>query len=246
MDKIERKIIFKCLVGSYNYNLNNENSDKDYKIFVLPTFDDLYFKEMYSKSIIGKYEDYAIHDIRKLTNLFHNANVNFLEILFSEELIIPNDLSDNTKNLINEIFSMRNDLARMNLSYLYNSCTKMHVNKRNSVLKSTEGTQYLVDKFGYDTKQAQHSIRILDFLIRFADNNFSNFKQAIWYNDDEKELLSNIKEGKYSLEEYCDLCDKYFKKVENNYKYIYMNSCFQESTNNKLLEIIKMLVKENI
>ena len=45
----ERKVVFKALVGSHNYNLNDETSDKDYKYFVLPTFDDLYTGKMFSQ-----------------------------------------------------------------------------------------------------------------------------------------------------------------------------------------------------
>lgn len=37
-----RIVVLKALVGSHNYNLNTESSDKDYKYFVLPTLDDLY------------------------------------------------------------------------------------------------------------------------------------------------------------------------------------------------------------
>ena len=31
------KVVFTALVGSGNYGLNDETSDKDYKVFVLPT-----------------------------------------------------------------------------------------------------------------------------------------------------------------------------------------------------------------
>jgi len=41
--------MLQILVGSHNYNLNNENSDKDYKIFVCPTFEDLYYNKKLSK-----------------------------------------------------------------------------------------------------------------------------------------------------------------------------------------------------
>ena len=43
--------VLKALVGSHNYNLNTPESDKDYKLFVLPTFDDLYSREDYTASI---------------------------------------------------------------------------------------------------------------------------------------------------------------------------------------------------
>ena len=34
--------MLKFLVGSHNYNLNTEESDKDWKVFLYPSFDNLY------------------------------------------------------------------------------------------------------------------------------------------------------------------------------------------------------------
>ena len=42
------KELFRVLTGSHNYNMNTPESDKDYKIFVLPTFDDLYHGKEFS------------------------------------------------------------------------------------------------------------------------------------------------------------------------------------------------------
>ena len=47
-----RETVFKALVGSHNYNLADKNSDKDYKVFVLPTFEDLYNGVQYSKQTV--------------------------------------------------------------------------------------------------------------------------------------------------------------------------------------------------
>lgn len=73
MNKIsnqDRTPILKALVGSHNYNLNTPESDKDYKLFVLPTFDDLYLKRDYNTSIDSKEEDIVIYDLRRLSSLF--------------------------------------------------------------------------------------------------------------------------------------------------------------------------------
>ena len=52
MELGNRKFAFKSLVGSHNYNLNIETSDKDYKVFVFPTFDDLYFNIFIKNKIL--------------------------------------------------------------------------------------------------------------------------------------------------------------------------------------------------
>ena len=85
--------VLKALVGSHNYSLNTPESDKDYKLFVLPTFDDLYSREDYTANINSEEEDIVVYDIRKLSSLFFKANVNYIEVLYSKELeiLLPKD-----------------------------------------------------------------------------------------------------------------------------------------------------------
>lgn len=248
MDFGGRKEVFMALVGSHNYNLNTLESDKDYKIFVMPSFEDLYFGNSFCKSYIGEIADYDVHDIRKCSSLWYKANVNFLEVLFSEDLKVNTNLSSNTQLLVRELYDMKHDIAKMNLRYLYDACIGMHYNKMKCLEKGTAGTQYLVDQFNFDTKQGLHAIRILDFLKRFADNNFTDFKAAIWYGDNNpgKELLLNVKTGHFSLTEYKSMAVKTLHELESNYKQLYKAQSLDETTNNRIAEIIKMIVKENI
>ena len=68
-------ICLKALVGSHNYNLNTPSSDKDYKYFVYPTWDDLYDGKKYHKEVVTETEDYTVHDIRQLPMLIWKANL---------------------------------------------------------------------------------------------------------------------------------------------------------------------------
>jgi len=248
MDFGGRPELFRALVGSHNYNMNTPESDKDYKVFVSPTFDDLYFNKQFSRTYIGNIEDFDVHDIRKTSNLWWKANVNFVEVLFSEDIIIAENILPETKKLLEEMFFMKHDIAMMNLPYLFDACIGMHITKKKQVNKGTEGTQHLVDKFGYDTKQAMHSIRILDFLRRFSRVGFLSFKQAIWYNyeDPGRQYLLDVKGGKYSKDEYYEMADKIKNDVENNYKQLYKQQEPNKVTNERLLEIVKKIVKIQI
>ena len=143
---------------------------------------------------------------------------------------------------------MKNDIARMNLPYLYDACVGMHITKKKQIDKGTAGTQNLVDKFGYDTKQALHSLRILDFLRQFAETEFTDFKKAIWYNDDDfnKQYLFNLKNGKLSKEEYCEMSDLTLGIVEEHYKEIYKSQKPDTHTNDTLIDLVKEIVKLQI
>lgn len=239
---MERKELFRALVGSHNYNLNTESSDKDYKVFVMPTFEDLYKGNTYSKSIIGEKEDLDIHDIRKLINLFFKSNINFIEVLYSTDIKISDSLPKRVREIIEEIFSMKKEIVKMNLPYLYNACGGMHLNKMKNLIKGTEGTQHLVEKYGYDTKQALHAFRSLDFIRRFAVMDFEDFEYAMTYGDLTREYMLEIKNGKYSVEKFENLM-KLEKMTYDDLKAKYYAQEVDEATKEKLEQLLMELVK---
>lgn len=240
---LNRKILFQALVGSHNYNLNDENSDLDYKIFTLPTFDDLYSSQQYSKAEVGITADYDVHDVRKLVDLLWKSNINFTEVLFSSSVMMDIvNLRKETHFLLKELFDLRDDIAVVNLPYLYNACVGMHYSKMKLIYKGTAGTQHLVDKYGWDTKQGMHAYRSLDFLERFAGNNFTSFKDAIYYDNDERFTLLRIKYGEIPLIELREIIDNKLERLEESYKPEYQ---IEPNTmiKNKLEHIIKQIIK---
>lgn len=244
---MERIVAFKALVGSHNYNLNTEKSDKDYKIFVLPTFEDLYKGKMYSKQIVVEKEDLDFHDIRKLPELLYKANINFLEVLFSNDVNINNLLSVEEDSLVIEIFKKRNSIATMNLPHLYNACQGMFFTKMKLLEKGTSGTQHLVNSFGYDTKQALHAYRVLDFIVRFAQNDFKDFKGAMTYNDEERSFMLDIKHGFFTLESFKNFIEFYyeakFKTLKEKYYSLKPNKELKEELDSIIMELVKISLK---
>lgn len=245
MDFGGRRQAFGAVVGSHNYNLTTPESDKDIKVFVLPTFEDLYKGNMYSDAKVGKTEDYDVHDVRKLGHLFYKANVNFLEVLYTTEHRFAGD-AKLYKHVMN-IMDMRDDIVTMNLPYLFNACGGMYMNKMKMLRKGTEGTKHLVEQFGYDTKQAVSAYRIIDFIVRFKKTNFKDFKAAMTYADDkERARMLAIKGGLWSeekfLEEASILHDEVFKPL----KEVYHAQPVREDVREKLDSIIMDMVKEEV
>lgn len=233
----DRTVVLEALVGSHNYNLNDELSDKDYKYFVLPTFDDLYSGKMFSTSHVGDEIDYTVHDVRKLEELFFKANLNFLEVLYSDDV--------SCAVLIQNFITIRDDIATMNLPYLFNACKGMYFEKRKLLTKGTEGTKNLVDKYGYDTKQAMHACRILDFCMRFADGDFKHFKNSMTYKSRDRKFMLEIKNGLYSLSRINLILDEYYNHFMD-YEKLYKEQ--PVDTNLKLFihETIKTIVKRGL
>ena len=203
-----RDVVLKSLVGSHNYNLANEESDRDFKVFVTPTFDELYLGQRYAKEIITPTEDNDIHDVRKLTDLLFKANINYLEVLASNDLYIP---TGNTE--MHSIVKLKKDIFRMNLPHLFNACKGMYLDKMKNLSRGTEGTKHLVDRYGYDTKQATHAMRVLRTAVNFESTNFEDFDSSIRYYDNELKLMLDIRHGEYSKEEFEKIAHTYFYLV---------------------------------
>lgn len=241
-----RKTAFKALVGSHNYNLNDETSDKDYKYFVLPTFDDLYENKMYSlPSQVSAEMDFDVHDVRKIPNLFYKSNINFVEVLYSTEIQANYMGLDYVPQQINQIFAMKDKIARMNIPYFFHACMGMHFRKMSALNKGTKGTQHLISMFGYDTKQALHSYRLLDFLERFYYNDFNDFKKAITYEGLDRDFMLSIKHGAYTEQQFRLLVSEKYEKVltlRDGYDRITTD----EETYQMLKQLTRDLVRVNI
>lgn len=204
--RTHRDIVFKVLIGSHNYNLNTPKSDKDYKYFVFPDFDDLYRCKQYTENYTSPTEDFAVYDIRKLPMLLWKANLNFIEVLFSQELIVPEPYTvywGPASRLCRFLEENKKELAIMNPIALYNASRGMALEKQKQMLKDSPGRHENYARFGYDTKSASHAYRILDFLCRLEKNG-CDMQKAMYYedNDPARQVILDIKAGKYSLESF--------------------------------------------
>lgn len=195
---MERSQLLKSNTGSWNYNLQDENSDKDYKIFTAPTFEDLYKGNMYHKSIITKVEDNDIHDIRKLPDLLYKSNISYMEVLFSDDIWFE----DNHYSRFMRILRLADEIAKINLPQLFKSTGGMFNQRMKKLDHASEGTQHLVDAHGWNTKEGMHTYRTLNLLVRYEANGFTDFKSALKYTDEERLLLMAIKNGYLTKEEF--------------------------------------------
>lgn len=236
----DRKIAIHALVGSRNYNVQSKDSDSDYKYFVFPTLNDLYDGKYFTYSKTSETKDFTIHDIRKLPVFLYKSNINFLEVLFSNELYMTDYLWEN-------LFPISNDIAKMNIPYLFNSCMGTYTNEIKNIKKGTEKTKILVEQYGYDLKCACHAYRVLNFLERFKSTEFKDFGKALWYIDGEtdRRIIMNIKAGKYTFSEVSEvLQDKYIEL--NKYIDSYYAIPVDKPMESRLKSIVKNAVIINL
>lgn len=217
---MEREVLLKANTGSWNYNLqqtlqdlillgleNHTPSDKDYKVFVPPTFEELYKGKTYHQAIITKVEDQDIHDIRKLPDLLYKSNIAYLELLFSQDIVFK-DCEE-----LNFLYSVRHEIARMNLPQLFKSTGGMFNQRMKKLDHATEGTQHLVDAYGWNTKEGLHTFRSAQLLVRYEETDFKDFEKALRYEDYERQALLDIKNGSMTKEEFIRFVTQYHDNV---------------------------------
>lgn len=239
---LDRDVVLKSLVGSHNYNLNTPESDRDYKVYVTPTFEELYNNKRFAESIVNHTDgnDYDIHDIRKLPELLFKANLNYLETFYSKDLIVD-------ARELNEIFNRRNEVFNINLPQLFKSCGGTFLQKMKQLPKGTEGTQHLVDKFGYDTKQAQHAYRNLHFCVKYAETDFKDVEYALRYDGEDLEFMMEIKNGHFTQENFERFVyfyhDSRFVHIKEQYLAQPVNIELKEHVDNQIMKLVKRNLK---
>lgn len=151
--------------GSQNYHMDDEHSDIDTKLLLLPNTEDLIFnKKPISHTLVMDNEEHVdCKDIRLYFNTFRKQNINFVEILFSDYVIV-NPLYAYYWNMLVE---NNEKLAHMNpLAAIKCMCGMCH-EKSKDLTREFPVKKELIEKYGYDSKQLCHILRIKDFLERY-------------------------------------------------------------------------------
>jgi len=230
-----REIVVNALVGSHAHNLQTPESDRDFKLFITPTFEDLFNGTMFSFADISDTVDFSVHDVRKLGEQIWKGNINFLQVLFN-----PEGTHDNGLDFL---FENRERIAQANIPNFLNSTMGMHREKMSTLHKGTGNTQHLIEKFGFDTKQAHHAIRCLFTIEKFWETD--SMEKALWFNKGKKRtILMDIKAGKFTEAEVKAIAEEWFAKkwdgeMKKNFCDTELNWSVKEELNNFIFEFVK-------
>lgn len=205
--------------GSMNYELWEDSSDIDTKILVFPTLDELVFNKKPKNKVHimpDNGEHLEVRDIREYWKIFKKSNINFVEILFSNYVIFnpvylkhvypyyilgyDNPISGKLSYNFQEwIAANREKWVRMNPYAAVCCMSGMAKAKYANLCHATESRKELVDKYGYDSKNLMHLMRIGIFLNKYIKGEKS-YKKCIDMSEDRDYLLS-IKHYKYNLDD---------------------------------------------
>lgn len=213
MKWLEDRTILLTKAGSHIYGTNIETSDTDYKGVAIPPKEYLLgLKSIneYNKSGGRNLKerntpediDLVVVALNKFVIDCLNGVPNNLDILFcrDEDILYTDEFGKELREIRHEFLSKecKNKFG----GYAF-AQKKRLINGRNG-----QGRPDLVEKFGYDTKMAMHSIRLLQCAIEILTTGDYHS-----YRPNHEELI-DIRRGKYSFEEILEIIEDLDKQVQ--------------------------------
>jgi predicted nucleotidyltransferase len=152
-------------------------------------------------------DDIVIYDLRKFMRLLMKGNPNVISLLWNKpEMYLI--LSTEGRQLIeNRNLFMTRQLFKSFSGYAYGQLKKMFSGNTAGYMGAKR--KEIFNKFGYDTKNAAHLIRLLRMCCEFAETGTFN----VYRTTDREELLS-IKRGQVQSKMIEEMADELFEKVK--------------------------------
>jgi len=137
--------------------------------------------------------DVVCYDVRKFVRLLIAQNPNVLSVIWMPDNLFMK-ITDTGRRLLDakRVFASKKAFHAFS-GYAYSQLHKMEKNECKGYMGDKR--KKLIEKFGYDTKNASHLIRLLKMGIEFL----STGELAVQREDNS--YLVDIKSGKYTLEE---------------------------------------------
>lgn len=185
---------FVSIVGSWNYNLADEDSDVDFKVTYWPTFDHFYGNRFPKVNVVTELLDFTVAPIHHFMDHMLKGNINFLEVAYTakpEYIWIGDGVEKIT--MIRFMDIMR-ELIPMNAIKMIMACSGTALQKFNRRFKYTESTRILQERSGYNTKEMAHAIRQLYFIKEFLNTGSINLNSMIGL-----ETVAKMRAGKFNF-----------------------------------------------
>ncbi len=189
----ETNQILRVVTGSVAYGMNTPDSDIDTRGVCIPPVEYLLGLEKFEQHEDNT-KDEVIYGLDKFIRLAIQNNPNILEILYAED-----DCIQYTTRVGQNLISHREQFISKEIYRTYGGYAKSRMQvmmfKAQKQGKSTEGKRReLYDKYGYDTKDAAHVIRLLDTATEALQEGCIQVRRP-----DAKSLL-DIRNGALSLD----------------------------------------------
>lgn len=153
-------VCFTALYGSYNYHLNDEFSDVDTKSFIIPSLANLIQKVDAKDFLELKSGQAQLIDLRQGFDQLWKENISILELLFTDYYVV----GERYKDYWELLRSKREEIAAADQQRLARNIYYSALDKSKKLYHITDSNRETIEKFGYDTKQLHHILRLGDFM----------------------------------------------------------------------------------
>lgn len=197
--------------GTFIPNSNpNSIDDKDIIGIAIPPnnyFFGLKSFEQFDKK--QEYWDVLVYDFRKFIRLLIKSNPNVMQVLWTPEHLTLKSEWQFKELLANKNLFVHKGIYKSFCGYSRGQLHKMEFMAYNGYMG--EKRKGLVDKYGYDCKNAQHLIRLLRQGIEFLNTGELTVERP------DKSDLIQIKTGQWSIEKVKREAARLFKDMEDAY-----------------------------
>lgn len=193
--KMGYEVVGVFLQGSQNYALSYEDSDIDSKAIVMPKFEDFVLNKtpVSTTHILENDEHIDLKDIRLMFECFKKQNINFVEILFTKYKI----MNPKYEKLFQPMIDNNELIAKYNNYAAVNCMAGMSMEKYKALEHPYPSLIDKIKKYGYDSKQLHHIIRLNEFIKRYIKG--EPYKDCLISRN--KEYLIAVKRNIHTLEE---------------------------------------------
>ena len=196
-------------IGSMNYSLDDDNSDVDSKLVLIPNM----FYILHPESMVSQERDVSrafysgicsVYDMRKYFSYLLKQNPNFMETLFAKGTLVNPKYEEEFKELRN----IREEIAYCDPTHTISSLRGMIAHEFDKVMKSNGG----------DSKAAYHCLRLCSMLSDFYRGR--PYKEILPVGDGPfGDLILKIKQGKQDPKRVEELCKKFYANEAMEYKF---------------------------
>ena len=143
-------------------------SDIDTKSIIVPSLDDIVNAAAPISTVIvcDNDEHMEIKDIRIMFDMFKKMNLSYIELLYSDYIII----NPKWKSFIIDIFNNRDLIASFNKNQFLKCIAGMAYEKRKALCHPYPSIIDKIEKYGFDGKQLSHCARLYDFISRYTND----------------------------------------------------------------------------
>lgn len=241
-------IVALFLQGSQNYKTdlytNEYMSDVDTKAIIVPRFEDIVQNKtpVSYVHIMPDNSHIEVKDIRIMEQMWKKQNISYLELLYTEHKIINIKYED----YINDLYSIRDEISSSHKNQLLRCLKGMSENKIKALCHPYEGLIDKIDKYGYDSKQLLHILRINDFLKQWLDG--EDFVNCYTPKEDTLNQISLIRKYHYGVEDAVNMANVWHEDtVELIDKYICDNKEFVDyDTHEKIRDVTADMIRYTI